>query len=61
MGPMSEPIVNIVKLTEIFPSYHQTKPIVSIKKTIDLEYMTITLHIFCSAPSPKRNEDYILY
>lgn len=43
MGPMSDPIVDIVKLRELFPSYHQSKPIVSIKKPIDLKYMTTTL------------------
>lgn len=58
---MSDPAVDIVKLRDFFPSYHRTKPIARIKKPIDLEYMTATLFVFRYAPSPKRNEDYILW
>lgn len=44
----------------IFPTFHRTKPIVSIKEPLNLEYMTPNLRVFHSAPSTKMHEDYIL-
>lgn len=32
---------------------------VSIKEPLNIEYMTVTLHVFYSAPPTKKNEDYI--
>lgn len=61
MGPMHDPLVDITKFRDFFPSYHRTKPIVTIKEPINLEYMSATLRVFCYAPSPKRNEDYIFW
>lgn len=60
MGPKHDPSVDITKLKDFFLSYHQNKPIVSIKEPINLEYMTGTLRVFCSAPPTRKNEDYIL-
>lgn len=31
MGPLPDPSLDVVKLREFFPSYHQTKPIMSVK------------------------------
>lgn len=61
MGPMHDSFVDLTKIRDFFPSYHQTKLTVSIKKPSSLEYMTTTLRVFRSAPPTKMNEDYILY
>lgn len=61
MGQIPNPLVDDVKLREFFPSYHRTRPIVSIKKPINLEYVNTIFRVFRSAASPKRNEDYIFW
>lgn len=53
MGPMHDPLVDITILRYFFPSYHQTKPIVSTNEPINLEYMNATLLMFCSTPPPQ--------
>lgn len=54
MVSLVDPSVDVVKLREFFPSYRRTKPIMSIKKPIGLEYVTATLRVFSSAHSPKK-------
>lgn len=61
MGPMHDPYVDLTKIRYFFPSYQMTKPMVSIKEPLNLEYMTSTLHVFRSTPPTKKNEDYILW
>lgn len=43
MGPMHDPSEEVTKLRDFSPAYHRTKPLVSIKESMNLEYMTTTL------------------
>lgn len=45
----------------IFPTYHKTKPIISVKGPMNLEYMTTTLYVFRPTPPTRKHEDYILW
>lgn len=53
MGLMLEPKEELYKCKELFPSYHSTKHVISIKKQLDLEYQTNDLRVFRSAPLPR--------
>lgn len=43
MGLMHDPSEDLTKIRDISPAYHRTKPLVRIKGSINLEYLTITL------------------
>ncbi|KAI5411969.1 hypothetical protein KIW84_056871 [Lathyrus oleraceus] len=61
MGPMYDPYADRTSIKDFLPSYHRTKPLVSIVGPLNLEYMKTSLRVFRSAPPTKKNEDYILW
>lgn len=50
MSLMYDPSADLTNIKEFFPSYHRTKPLVSIPGPLNLEYMTTSLRVFRSAP-----------
>lgn len=61
MGPMYDPYADITNIRDFFPSYHRTKPIVSVKGPLNLEYRIASLRVFRPAPPTKKHEYYILW
>lgn len=59
MGPTLDPVEGLANFKEFFPTYHRTKPIVSIKEPMNLEHHTSTLRVFRLALPTKKNDDYI--
>lgn len=59
LGPLYDANAKAERLKELFPSYHRTKPIVCSKQPIDLNYISVSLRVFRSAPSTKNNQGYI--
>lgn len=49
----------LTKFRDFSPTYHRTKPLVSVKGPMSLEYLTSTLRVFRSAPPTINNDDYI--
>lgn len=59
MSPTLNPVEGLTKFKDFFPTYHRTKPIVSIKEPMNLEQHTSTLRVFRSTPPTKNHDDYI--
>lgn len=58
MGHMLDPAEGLVRSTDLFPTYHRIKLVVSVKEPMSLEYQTNSQRVFRSAP-PAKNDDYI--
>lgn len=46
MGPTLDPAEGLVRSMNLFHAYHRTKPIVSVKETMSLEYQTTPYEFF---------------
>lgn len=53
-----DPTEGLTRSMNFFPAYHRTKPIVSVREPMSLEYQTNSLGVFRLAP-PTKNDDYI--
>lgn len=60
-GSYYDSFADLTYIKDFFPSYHRTRPLVSISGPLNLEYMTTYLRVFCSALPTKKNEDNILW